>query len=109
MILYLCFSSKGEHFIHVTDYSDVMKPVVVYHEALPAVGNDVELCGNVVGVALDGHPGTVGLYRVYDVQSGQLESLAMVTGIVYGSPIANRHRGFPNNHNLATDSHIGCF
>ncbi len=97
-IITMCpsFSSQGDNFIHVTNYSDVTQPVVVYHEALPAAGNDVELCGNVVGVALDGHPGTVGLYRLYDAQSGQLESLARITG-KYGSPFVNRHHKLCNH------------
>ncbi|XP_038076297.1 uncharacterized protein LOC119744441 [Patiria miniata] len=69
----------GDKYMHVLDFTDVTAPTVLHHARLPSKGNDVEYCGGLVGVALDGQPGTVQLYRRYDRQSGQLQLVANIS------------------------------
>ena len=47
---------------------------------LSASGNDIELCGNVIGIALDGNPGTMEFYSLYDKQNSHLSLTVSVTG-----------------------------
>ena len=45
---------------------------------LSSAGNDVELCGDMIGIALDGNPGTLELYNLYD--KNQLSLVASIPG-----------------------------
>ncbi len=70
----------GGKFLHVRDIYDVTRPNIVHYMELPASGNDVELCGNVIGIALNGNPGKVELYSLYDSQNNDLSLIVSVTG-----------------------------
>ncbi|XP_022096908.1 uncharacterized protein LOC110982645 [Acanthaster planci] len=72
----------GNKFLHIMDISDVTRPTIVQHEQLPTTGNDIELCGGLIGVALDGTPGTLNIYGLYDSQTGQIP---LVQSIQVGS------------------------
>ena len=70
----------GEKYIHIIDFSDVTKPSIIYKQPSNGEVGDVELCGSKVAFSLDGNPGSVAIYNVYDKDSGAFNLNTTVEG-----------------------------
>ncbi|XP_033642109.1 mesenchyme-specific cell surface glycoprotein-like [Asterias rubens] len=71
--------SIGDQFLHVVDISDVTRPNIIHYMELTGPGEDIELCGIVIGIVLDGIPGKLELYSLYDSRYNRLSLIESIT------------------------------
>ncbi len=76
--LFFFVSFSGSNFIHIVDYSKATNPAIVHKKEYKETFSDIQVCGSVVAFLIDGNPGRVDIFNIYNPEKPTLDLNATI-------------------------------
>ncbi|XP_072037300.1 mesenchyme-specific cell surface glycoprotein-like [Amphiura filiformis] len=76
--------TAGAKYIHIVDFSKATNPSLMYKKELNEKVSDIEVCGSKVAFLIDGNPGRVDIYNLYNSEKNTFELNTTIAEVGFG-------------------------